>query len=50
FTAATFGALLPVFLKSLKIDPALAGAVTLTTFTDSIGYFAFLALASIFLI
>lgn len=48
-TAATFGALLPVFLKSLKIDPALAGAVTLTTFTDSIGYFAFLCLASIFL-
>jgi magnesium transporter len=48
-TAASLGALLPVFLKSLRIDPALAGAVTLTTFTDSCGYFAFLALASFWL-
>lgn len=47
-TAAVAGALLPVALKSLKIDPALAGGVTLTTVTDVVGFFAFLGLASYF--
>ncbi len=47
-TAALVGALLPVTLKSLKIDPALAGGVTLTTVTDVVGFFAFLGLATYF--
>ncbi len=47
-TAALAGAYLPLFLKKLKIDPALAGTVALTTVTDSIGFFAFLGLAQTF--
>jgi magnesium transporter len=47
-TAALAGALLPVFLKSIKIDPALAGGVALTTITDVVGFFAFLGLATHF--
>lgn len=46
--AALAGALLPVVLERLKIDPALAGGVTLTTVTDTVGYIAFLGLASYF--
>jgi magnesium transporter len=47
-TAALAGAYLPLFLKRIKIDPALAGSVALTTVTDSVGFFAFLGLASYF--
>jgi magnesium transporter len=47
-TAALAGAYLPLFLNRIKIDPALAGSVALTTVTDSIGFFAFLGLAQIF--
>ena len=47
-TAAVAGALLPVFLKSCKIDPALASGVTLTTVTDVVGFLAFLGLATYF--
>ncbi len=49
FFAAASGALLPLFLIRLKIDPALAGGVVLTTITDVIGFTAFLGLASIFI-
>ena len=49
-TAAVAGALLPVALKSLNIDPALAGGVALTTITDVVGFFAFLSLATYFYI
>ncbi len=45
---ALAGALLPTFLKSIKIDPALAGGVTLTTVTDVVGYLSFLGLATWF--
>ncbi len=48
FTAALAGAYLPIFLKRINIDPALAGSVALTTVTDSIGFFAFLGLAQAF--
>ena len=37
-TAALAGAYLPMMLKSLKIDPALAGGVALTTITDVVGF------------
>lgn len=47
-TAALAGAYLPLFLKRLNVDPALAGSVALTTVTDSIGFFAFLGLAQTF--
>lgn len=46
--AALAGALLPLLMKRMKIDPALAGSVILTTFTDCMGFFAFLGLASLF--
>lgn len=47
-TAAIAGALLPITLRSLNIDPALAGSVALTTITDVVGFFAFLGLATYF--
>jgi len=47
-TAAVAGSLLPVTLKALHIDPALAGGVVLTTITDVVGFFAFLGLATLF--
>lgn len=46
--AALAGAYLPLFLKRVNIDPALAGSVVLTTVTDSVGFFAFLGLAQVF--
>ena len=48
--ATLSGALLPLLLERLGIDPALAGGVILTTVTDVIGFMAFLGLATIFLI
>lgn len=47
-TAALSGAFLPLILKSLKIDPALAGGVLLTTITDVVGFLSFLGLATLF--
>jgi len=46
--AAIAGVLLPIALKSLKIDPALAGGVALTTVTDILGFLSFLGLATYF--
>ena len=46
--AAFAGAYLPLFLKRIDIDPALAGSVALTTVTDSVGFFVFLGLANVF--
>ena len=48
--AALAGACIPLLLDRLKIDPALAGGVLLTTVTDVIGFVAFLGLATIFLL
>ena len=47
---ALAGALIPVILKRMSIDPALAGGVVLTTVTDVIGIMAFIGLASYLLI
>ncbi len=44
--AALAGVSIPVILRNLNIDPALAGGVILTTVTDIIGIFAFLGLAT----
>jgi magnesium transporter len=47
-TAGIAGAVIPLTLKRLGIDPALAGGVVLTTVTDVVGFFSFLGLAAIF--
>ena len=44
------GVWLPLLLKRMGIDPALAGSVILTTFTDVGGFFALLGLGSLFLL
>ena len=49
-TAGFFGAMIPLTLNKLGIDPALAGGVMVTTITDVVGFFAFLSLASYYLI
>ena len=46
--AALSGALLPSILKSMHIDPAIAGTVVLTTITDVVGFLSFLGLATWF--
>jgi len=48
--AALAGVTIPIILRKLKIDPALAGGVVLTTITDVIGIFSFLGLATWLLI
>jgi len=48
--AALSGVLIPVTLNRLGIDPALSGAVVLTTVTDIVGFLSFLGLATLFLI
>jgi magnesium transporter len=45
-SAALAGTLLPVLLRAMSIDPALAGSVILTTITDIIGFVSFLGLAT----
>jgi magnesium transporter len=50
FVAALAGFVVPLTLKRMKIDPALAGGVVLTTITDVIGYMSFLGLGAIFLL
>jgi magnesium transporter len=47
--AATFGVLVPMTLKKLKVDPALASSIFVTTATDCLGFFLFLGLATYFL-
>jgi magnesium transporter len=46
FAGALAGALIPVYLKRMSIDPALAGGVVLTTVTDVVGILAFIGLAT----
>ena len=48
--AGLSGTLIPITLNKLKIDPALASGVILTTITDVFGFLSFLGLASIFII
>ena len=47
--AGLAGSLIPLGLKSLRIDPALASTVWLTTFTDWIGFILLLGLGTAFL-
>ena len=48
FIAATAGTLIPLGLRALKVDPALASSVFITTLTDVFGFLSFLGLATIF--
>ncbi len=46
--AGLFGILVPVSLKKINIDPALASSVFVTTITDVIGFLSFLGIGSYF--
>lgn len=50
FSAGLFGALIPVVLDRMGLDPAPAAGVFLTTVTDVVGFLAFLGLATVFLL
>ncbi len=47
---ALAGVLIPVMLRRMSIDPAIAGGVVLTTVTDIVGYVSFLAFGTWILI
>lgn len=47
--AGVTGFLIPLILDKLKIDPAVASSIFLTTFTDTCGFFIFLGLSTVFL-
>jgi magnesium transporter len=49
FVAAVAGTIIPLSLRALKVDPALASAVFITTLTDVFGFLSFLGLATLFL-
>ena len=44
--AGLLGTLVPLFLKKMDIDPAIASGIFVTTFTDAIGFLSFLGLAT----
>lgn len=48
--AGLFGAGIPIILDKMGSDPAVSSAILLTTVTDVVGFFAFLGLASLFLV
>ncbi len=45
--AATAGAVIPLLLRRLRVDPAIASSIFVTTCTDVMGFFVFLGLASL---
>jgi magnesium transporter len=49
-SAGFFGAVIPLTLQKLKIDPAIGSTVLLTTVTDVVGFFSFLGLATLILL
>jgi len=49
FIGSLMGVMIPVTLRRLKLDPALASGVFLTTITDAVGFFSLLGLATLFL-
>ena len=46
--AGLFGILVPVALKRMKIDPAIASSVFVTTITDVLGFLSFLGIGAYF--
>jgi len=49
FVAAVAGTLIPLSLRAMKVDPALASSVFITTLTDVFGFLSFLGLGTLFL-
>lgn len=49
FVAVSFGGLVPLILRGLRTDPALASGPLLTTITDMCGFFFVLSFASVML-
>jgi magnesium transporter len=49
FVAAISGTLIPLALRALKVDPALASSVFITTLTDVFGFLSFLGLGTVFI-
>ncbi len=49
FVAASFGTIVPLFLRFWKVDPALASGVIVTTATDCLGFLSFLGISKILL-
>ena len=49
FAAALAGVSVPLILKRLGVDPAIAGGVVLTTVTDTVGFASLLGLGTLFL-
>lgn len=50
FFAALLGTLIPLALKRMKLDPALASGILVTMMTDVLGLLGFLGLATLFLL
>jgi magnesium transporter len=50
FIAGLFGSIIPVIMKAVRIDPALASSVMITMLTDIGGYASFLGLATLLLL
>lgn len=48
--AGLAGAAIPLIMRKLNIDPALAGSMALTTITDIVGLFSFLGLSTLLLL
>lgn len=48
--AALSGVTIPILVRKFGVDPAVASGVILTTVTDVVGFFAFLGLATLFLL
>lgn len=49
-SAGFFGAMVPLVLKKMEVDPAIGSTVVLTTVTDVVGFFSFLGLATLILL
>lgn len=49
FVAALFGTVVPLLLRAIKVDPALASGVIVTTATDCLGFLSFLGISTILL-
>lgn len=49
-TAALAGVLVPLLLRRMRVDPAVAGTVVVTAVTDVMGFFSFLGLATVILL
>ncbi|HXK62657.1 MAG TPA: magnesium transporter, partial [Acidobacteriota bacterium] len=49
FVAGVTGSLIPLLLKKINVDPAIASGIILTTLTDFTGFLSFLGLATLLL-